>query len=292
MIITLTGADFSANNINDNKPNWYINASNELTVTLSDSSGGTGPYYYHKNSGYAGKTINAIRLIAPQANSIEYGKVVNGEYTAIGSITVIKANTFATYIIPEITLQSNEYIAFTGWFYFSTASTSPENTWFCDISGNQNKMNLGIDVGYIPNSSVTAPTSTTWYLEAVSGFDLNAACPANNQEKYYYQNNINYVNKPINAIKLYAENAGTFKYGIKIDSNYVELGTATASSVGEIIIMVPEFTIADDQLFWIKTETGSFKFGTTDPGNNKLYFNSSQGSINKMNLGISIGYVV
>lgn len=274
---------------------WYINATNDGTRTMEASSGGTGPYYYHKNSSYTGKTINAVRFKAPQAGIVEYGKVINGTYTKIGDITVSNANIFETYTIPDLTLQSNEYIAFKGYFNYSQATDSPEATWFCSLPSAENKMNLGIDIGYVANESSggnNAPAVTTWYLEAVDGFTLNSICNANGIEKYYYQLNTNYVNKPINAIKLHAATAGTFEYGITDGETYTPKGTATASSTGVVTINVSEFTITGNQLFYILTKTGAFKFGTSDPSNINLYFNGSNGSKNKMNLGISLGYVV
>jgi hypothetical protein len=272
---------------------WYINATNDGTRSLEASSGGTGPYYYHKNSSYAGKTINAVRFKAPQAGTVEYGKVVSGAYTNIGSITVTTADTFEIYTIPDLTLQSNEYIAFKGYFNYSQATDSPEATWFCSLPNSENKMNLGIDIGYVVGGGGTSePTSTTWYLEAVDGFTLNSTCGANGAEKYYYQLNTAYVNKPINAIKLDAATAGTFEYGVKDGTTYTSKGTASASSTGVVIINIPEFTITSNQLFWIQTKTGAFKFGTADLADSNLYFNGSNGSNNKMNLGISLGYIV
>lgn len=272
---------------------WYINATNDETRTMEASSGGTGPYYYHKNSSYAGKTINAVRFKAPQAGDVEYGKVVSGAYTKIGNITVTNTNTFETYTIPDLILQSNEYIAFKGYFNYSAASDSPEATWFCDLGGHENKLNLGIDIGCVVGGGGTSePTSTTWYLEAVDGFTLNATSDPNGSEKYAYKINTSYVGKPINAIKLNADTVGTFIYGIKDGSNYTEKGTATASSTGIVTLTIPEFTITGNQTFWIMTGTGAFKFGTNDPGNSALYFTGSGGSDNKMNLGVSIGYVV
>lgn len=293
MIIRLKGADFSASNIGSliepTTTTWYQNATRGETSHLTNTSDNVNRYQYHNNSEYVGKTINALRFLAPETGTINYGLTDGTSVTSTYSLEVTTTGELITYSIPNLTIPTGSYFWINGHFNYSQSDSGHENLWFTTVGGaNVNKFNLGIDLGYVVAGEDT-PTTTTWYLEAVDGYDVSRAA---DNSKYYYTNNEKYAGKTINALKIISSETGTINYGTYDGSTYSDALVATVSTTGTQIINIPPLTFGENEHFWVQASgIGVFCYGPTSDEPD-LYFTMSNGNLNQLNLGISLGYVV
>jgi hypothetical protein len=127
---------------------WYINATDNGTATLPNSSGGTGPYYYYNSGNYAGKYVNTFRLKTTATGTISYGLTDGSTFTNIGTFNTTKTGEYETITVSEFMVPSDQYIWFTGMFDYSQTKPADTSLFFKDRGGNVNEMNLGIDIGW------------------------------------------------------------------------------------------------------------------------------------------------
>lgn len=174
MIITLKGADFSANNIGNVKPIiWYTSAVKSSAGTFPPAKlalKGSGFTYYNETTHdkYQGKTVNRIAFAPSAAGTLtiyKTDKTTSGATGTVVATVTVKAEdigTYTTYELPNIAVGANEYIAVykhgtdTALFnYWNTSSAytgvEDQGMILCTIDGtyaSSNKGACGFDLGY------------------------------------------------------------------------------------------------------------------------------------------------
>lgn len=246
MIITLKGADFSANKIGT-LTTWSV------FTTLGGGASYSGASLVNRGAAFSGTVTIAEGYELGSAGVT----VMMGGEDVTSTAAAINGSTITISIA-----------AVTGTLYISVPTVNTS-------TGEED------------------PTTTVWYQNATNDGTANLANDSGGTGPYHYHNNVNYVGKPINALRFKASKEGTLTYGTTNNTVSTTVGsiTLTSADVGAFkIYRIPNLIVPSGEYIWF---TGPFNYSQNKPDDTTLYFTSGNGGhINEMNLGIDVGYVV